>query len=119
MRLRFAAPTRWDDMVGFTLKFYDDFFTMDGMATLSSKGQITVPKMLREKLGLRPGTRLEFHVEEGKLVAQKVLEKDPFQNWVGRAKSRFRKTSDEMVNELRGGPPEGWVRRHAKERRKT
>ncbi|MDA2926374.1 AbrB/MazE/SpoVT family DNA-binding domain-containing protein [Acidobacteria bacterium AH-259-G07] len=89
------------------------------MATVSTKGQITVPKALREKLGLRAGTRLEFHIEEGKLVAQKVVEKDPFETWVGRAKSRFSKTTDETVNELRGGPPERWVRKHAKERRKA
>ncbi|MDA2934877.1 AbrB/MazE/SpoVT family DNA-binding domain-containing protein [Acidobacteria bacterium AH-259-D05] len=101
------------------LEVLQEFLYHNGMATISTKGQITVPKALREKLGLRPGTRLEFHVEEGKLVAQKVLEKDPFQNWVGRAKSRFRETTDEMVNEMRGGPPERWVRKHAQERRKA
>lgn len=32
-------------------------------ATMTSKGQITLPKALRDKLGLRQGTRLRFRVE--------------------------------------------------------
>lgn len=33
-------------------------------ATLTSKGQITVPKPVREALGVRPGDRLAFHIHE-------------------------------------------------------
>jgi AbrB family looped-hinge helix DNA binding protein len=32
-------------------------------ATMTSKGQVTLPKALRDKLGLRQGTRLRFRVE--------------------------------------------------------
>jgi AbrB family looped-hinge helix DNA binding protein len=31
-------------------------------STISSKGQITVPKAVRDKLGLRPGSRVEFEL---------------------------------------------------------
>ena len=31
-------------------------------STISSKGQITVPKAVRDKLGLRPGARVEFEL---------------------------------------------------------
>ncbi len=34
------------------------------LATMTSKGQITVPKKVREQLNLVPGDRLEFLVEE-------------------------------------------------------
>ena len=31
-------------------------------STISAKGQITVPKAVRDKLGLRPGVRVEFEL---------------------------------------------------------
>ena len=41
-------------------------------ATLTSKGQITIPQRVREKLGLKPGDRIDFVEVEGKfqLVAR-------------------------------------------------
>ena len=38
-------------------------------STISAKGQITVPKAVRDKLGLRPGVRVEFELTaEGALL---------------------------------------------------
>jgi AbrB family looped-hinge helix DNA binding protein len=40
-------------------------------ATLSSTGQITVPKPVQEALGLRPGDPVEFRIcEDGSVVVQ-------------------------------------------------
>ena len=33
-------------------------------ATLTSKGQVTVPKAIRDKLQLRPGDKIDFILEE-------------------------------------------------------
>lgn len=46
-------------------------------STVSEKGQVTVPKQLRERLGIRPGDQLEFSEEHGRLVARKVSERNP------------------------------------------
>ena len=35
---------------------------MAATATVSEKGQITLPKQLRDRLGILPGSRLEFRV---------------------------------------------------------
>jgi antitoxin PrlF len=37
-------------------------------ATVSSKGQVTLPKAIRDRLRLRDGQRLRFSVEEGDRV---------------------------------------------------
>lgn len=39
------------------------------MATLTSKGQITIPKEVRDKLGLKPGTLVRFIIDEAGQVA--------------------------------------------------
>ncbi|MBX5158526.1 MULTISPECIES: AbrB/MazE/SpoVT family DNA-binding domain-containing protein [unclassified Rhizobium] len=41
---------------------------MWGEFTLSPKGQITLPKDLRDALGLRPGDQLVFSVIDGEVV---------------------------------------------------
>jgi antitoxin PrlF len=54
--------------------------------TVSEKGQITIPKALHDKLGIRPGTVLDFDEEHGRLVARKRSEVDVIQKWRGRGK---------------------------------
>jgi AbrB family looped-hinge helix DNA binding protein len=46
-------------------------------AKVSEKGQVTVPKRLRDRLGIRPGDVIEFSEQEGALVGRRVLEGDP------------------------------------------
>ena len=71
------------------------------MATVvAERGQVTIPKALRDKLGIGPGTVLEFSAEEGRLVATKVITDHPAQHLMGRH-SKGRRT-DEIMAELRG-----------------
>ena len=39
-------------------------------AKVTSKGQVTVPKAVRDRLGLRPGDALAFDVEGGRAVVR-------------------------------------------------
>lgn len=43
---------------------------------VSEKGQITIPKAVRAKLGLRPGTVLELEADRGRLVGRKAGGRD-------------------------------------------
>jgi AbrB family looped-hinge helix DNA binding protein len=72
-------------------------------AIVSEKGQVTIPKRLRDRLGIRPGQVLEFEEESGRLVARKRLGYDPIEALFGTLDAGG-KTTDELIEELRGKP---------------
>ncbi len=41
-------------------------------ARITSKGQITIPKEVRDRLGVEPGDALEFHFQAGHLEVRPV-----------------------------------------------
>ncbi|WP_049902695.1 AbrB/MazE/SpoVT family DNA-binding domain-containing protein [Halococcus agarilyticus] len=47
------------------------------MATLDSKGRIVLPKEVRERLGITPGTEVDVREEDGKAIVEP--EDDPEQ----------------------------------------
>ena len=69
-------------------------------SVVSEKGQVTIPKRLRERLGIKPGQLLDFRDEAGMLVAQKVKEDDPLRKVYGILKTR--QTTDQIIEALRG-----------------
>ena len=74
--------------------------------TLTSKGQVTIPKQIRDALDLAPGSSVEFAVnKEGELVIHKAgarpgREPDRFDAARGRADVKWR--TDELMALLRG-----------------
>lgn len=73
-------------------------------ATVSEKGQVTIPKAIRDRLGIGPGVVIEFEEEGGRLMARKVQVGDPVEAVYGIL--RLRRSTDDLLNELRGGRPE-------------
>jgi len=71
-------------------------------AKVTSKGQITIPKEVRERLGLRPGDEVEFLVEKGQVYLKKRLSRSPFDRYVGYLAQKRGQDPDELVRELRG-----------------
>lgn len=45
-------------------------------SVVSEKGQVTIPKAVRKKLGLRPGTVLEFEADGARLIGRKASGRD-------------------------------------------
>lgn len=64
---------------------------------VSEKGQVTLPKAVRDELGIRPGTVLEFVAIHGKLVASKKIKMDVFRKWRGRGKLPGQLTVDQYL----------------------
>ncbi len=71
-------------------------------AKITSKGQITIPKKVRERLGVQPGEDLRFEEKNGVFYIKKTLKKSPFDKWVGRLKAKKGQKTDEIINTLRG-----------------
>ena len=69
--------------------------------TVSEKGQITIPKALRDKLGLRPGTVLEFNAIEGKLIGIKKSQDDGITKWLGKGALPGRLPVDDYLKRVR------------------
>jgi AbrB family looped-hinge helix DNA binding protein len=71
---------------------------------VSDKGQVTIPKKLRDQLGIRVGDELDFEVEQGRLVAAKVVEQDPLDAVWGTLppEALDGMSVDEWIDELRG-----------------
>lgn len=69
-------------------------------ATVTSKGQVTIPKPLRDRLGIADGVVLDFHEEKGRLVAERVVADDPIAAVYGVL--RDGRSSDDVMRALRG-----------------
>ena len=68
-------------------------------AIVGERGQVTIPKPLRNKLGIRPGTALEFTAKDGALVARKA-ETDAVSQVFGCLGGRI--DTDQFIRSLRG-----------------
>lgn len=75
--------------------------------TLTSKGQVTIPKQIRDALNLAPGCAVHFAVNrDGEVVIHKVTTRarrkaDRFEAARGKADVKWR--TDDLMALLRGG----------------
>jgi antitoxin PrlF len=69
---------------------------------LTSKGQVTIPKMVREGLGLRPGDEVEFVAEAGVYRLRKVVRTNPFARYRGYLDALAGQDPDALVRRARG-----------------
>lgn len=73
--------------------------------TLTSKGQVTIPKKVRDALQLAPGSRMEFSINaDGQVVLSKAGSRrsgkpDRFERMRGRAPIKWR--TDQLMALLR------------------
>jgi AbrB family looped-hinge helix DNA binding protein len=76
-------------------------------STISSKGQITVPKAVRERLGLRPGVRVEFELTAEGALLRKGPRVGPraVDRVLGIVKREA--ATDALIDEMRGRVPKG------------
>lgn len=78
---------------------------------LTSKGQVTIPQDIRERLGLHPGTEVEFDVVDESVRVRKAGAQERrrrhLQEWIAHARgtakhTRVQLTTDEIMALTRG-----------------
>lgn len=72
-------------------------------AKMTSKGQVTIPKEVRQRLGLRPGDKLKFVEGARGFTVKKRLQASPFASYRGYLKGLQGQDPDVLVTEMRGG----------------
>lgn len=78
------------------------------MNAITSKGQVTIPKPIRDRLGLQPGSRVDFVLDEsGQIILRKAEDDAPrsarssrISRVVGTLKAGM--TTDEIMALVRG-----------------
>jgi len=73
-----------------------------GKSKLTSKGQITIPKDVRERLGLRPGDEIDFVEDKVGFRVQKRILASPFKRYRGYLNDLAGSDPDDLVEQMRG-----------------
>ena len=73
-------------------------------ATVAERGQITLPKAVRDALGLTKGTVLKVELDRGRIILRKDVS-DAISRVRGRFKLPSGVSTDDVMQELRGRAP--------------
>jgi AbrB family looped-hinge helix DNA binding protein len=73
---------------------------------IGERGQVTIPKDIRDRFGLGPETEVEFRVVAGNIVLKKAPKKLNLAKWKGRCAGAFAKLGyrsiDKFIDDVRG-----------------
>lgn len=74
---------------------------------MTEKGQVTIPKPLRERYGLVPGTEIRFVEREHRVVVEKASGYDVWGRYYGYLQPFLKKRwrTHELIRLLRGARP--------------
>ena len=73
---------------------------------IGERGQITIPKGIRDRFGLASGTEVEFRVANGSITLKKAPKKLNLAKWKGHCQESFAKLGyssvDSFIEDIRG-----------------
>ena len=70
---------------------------------ITEKGQVTIPKTIRDRFGLRPGMEVRFVEKNHRVLLEKAQGKDVWEKYRGFLKLRMR--TDDVIRLMRGPRP--------------
>jgi len=69
---------------------------------ISSKGQITIPKEIREYLKVKPGDKVKFEIVNGKVVLEALKKPSESMKGIGiKVKEKLRITASDLIYKMR------------------
>lgn len=73
---------------------------------VGERGRVTIPKEIRDRLGLGPNSEIEFQLENGVIVLKKSPKRLQLEKWKGRCKGNFAalgySSVDDFIEDVRG-----------------
>ncbi|MBZ5579630.1 MAG: AbrB/MazE/SpoVT family DNA-binding domain-containing protein [Acidobacteriia bacterium] len=73
---------------------------------IGERGQVTIPKPIRDQFGLGPDTEVEFRVVKGAILLKKTPKKLDLARWKGRCRDSFTglgySSVDKFMEDVRG-----------------
>ena len=73
---------------------------------VGERGQVTIPKEIRDRFGIGPDSEVEFQVVESSIVLKKKPKRLNLKKWKGRAKKSFAELGyssvDRFIEDIRG-----------------
>jgi AbrB family looped-hinge helix DNA binding protein len=73
---------------------------------VGERGQVTIPKDIRDRFGIGPETEVEFSVVDDAIVLRKTPGKLDLARWKGRCARSFKKLGyssvDKFIEDIRG-----------------
>jgi len=73
---------------------------------VGERGQVTIPKGIRERFGIGPETEVEFKIQRNTIVLKKTPKKLNLAKWKGRCGESFKELGyasvDKYIEDVRG-----------------
>ncbi len=73
---------------------------------IGERGQVTIPKDIRDRFGLGPDTDVAFRIVNGSIVMKKAPKKLNLRKWKGRCRESFSQLGyssvDKFIYDVRG-----------------
>lgn len=72
--------------------------TMSTIATITTKGQVAIPKAIRDYFNLKPSDKLRFTIEGEKIIAQRALNVEHMLGFI-KAKKKLTRAQEKKIIE--------------------
>ena len=83
-----------------------DSFSILKSMKVGERGQVTIPKGIREQYGIGPDTEVEFKIANGSIILEKAPKRLGIAKWKGRCKGSLKSLGyssvDEFIEGVRG-----------------